>query len=102
MKEATSVPALKLGIFTYPVLQAADILVHRYFLPVLHVLGYPKADNFQVLPMFPSGKIKSSTSSSHGTWLFHSTIILGPLSPYHKPACVLPPILFLLYKELYS
>ncbi|KAF8427269.1 hypothetical protein EV426DRAFT_640565 [Tirmania nivea] len=26
--EATSVPALKLGLFSYPVLQAADILVH--------------------------------------------------------------------------
>ncbi|KAF8457944.1 hypothetical protein BGX38DRAFT_1308491 [Terfezia claveryi] len=28
VKEATSVPALKLGLFSYPVLQAADILVH--------------------------------------------------------------------------
>lgn len=28
---------LKLGLFSYPVLQAADILVHRYPFPVMHL-----------------------------------------------------------------
>lgn len=31
---------LKLGLFSYPVLQAADILVHRYVLSVSKIIGY--------------------------------------------------------------
>jgi tryptophanyl-tRNA synthetase len=31
--EASDKPALRLGLFSYPVLQAADILVHRFVMP---------------------------------------------------------------------
>lgn len=82
LDDSTARAQLRLGLFSYPVLQAADILVHRY-VPRLH--WAPVTNDPQELRMSRLGKTKDSTLSFPDILRTASTTSTGPSSPFQRP-----------------
>jgi hypothetical protein len=82
LDDSTARAQLRLGLFSYPVLQAADILVHRY-VPRLRWAFF--TNDPQELRMSRLEKTKDSTWSFPDIPRTASTTSTGPSSPSQKP-----------------
>jgi tryptophanyl-tRNA synthetase len=83
LDDSTARAQLRLGLFSYPVLQAADILVHRYM--SLVYIGSFITNDPQELRMSRLEKTKDSTWSFPDIPRTASTTSTGPSSPSRRP-----------------
>ncbi|RSL73126.1 hypothetical protein CEP51_011773, partial [Fusarium floridanum] len=81
---------LKLGLFSYPVLQAADILVHRYSHHSQMIVNFVTYIFYLEQLMSPLDMISSNTSNSPVNVPQTSTTPTGTISSLPKPSSVSP------------